>query len=245
MAEDKIQDKDSINRASKEEAPSEEKILPKKKIGEAFAEMFHLFKKSKLKGDKSAGDVKLTSEIKKTAVSKPEAFNAQKINLKTINQALVVVLVGLIILMFYVSLREKPEISSVVAAISGIKLPEVESKVVVVFKELPHYLGQIKKRNIFSAFVEKKEAPVKVAEPVKALEPPPPPVVPIEQKAENIKLIGISWGKNPKAMIKNINTQSVQFVSIGEKIDGTDLEVTQILRNEVVLSSEGQEMSLM
>jgi len=245
MAEDKIQEKDLINRTPKEETPSKEKISPKKKIGGAFSDMFHLFKKSKPEGDKSAGNAQSAPDIKKTAITKSAMFNAQKINLKVINQALVAVLVGLVILIFYVSLREKPEISSVVAAISNIKLPEVESKVVVVFKELSHYLDEIKKRDIFSVFIEKKEVPIEVVEPLKALEPPPVPVVPIEQKAKNIKLIGISWGENPKAMIRNINTQNVQFVSVGEKIDGTDLEVIKIFKSEVVLSSEGQEMSLM
>ena len=66
MVEDKIQDKDSINQTPKEEAPSKEKISPKKKIGEAFSDMFHLFKKSKLKDDKPAGDAKSAPEIKKT-----------------------------------------------------------------------------------------------------------------------------------------------------------------------------------
>ena len=106
-------------------------------------------------------------------------------------------------------------------------------------------MDQIKKRDIFSAFVEKVEVPVEVVEPVKEPELPPPPVVSIEQKAKDIKLIGISWGKNPKAMIRNTSTQDVQFVTIGEKIDGTDLEIKEIFKSEVILISEDQEMSLM
>ncbi len=245
MAEDKIQDKDAVNQAPKEETSSKEENSPEKKTGGAFSEMFGLFKKSKPKGDKPEGSAKSVPEIKKTAIGKPAAFSAQKIKLKTVNQALIAVLVGLVVLMFYITLREKPEISSVVAAISSIKLPEVETKIVVVFKDLPYYLAQIKKRDIFSIFKEKKEVFIKIAEPIKEPEPPPTPVVPIETKAKNIKLIGISWGKNPKAMIRNTSTQSVQFVSIGEKIDGTDIKIIEIFKNEVVLGSEGQEMSLM
>ena len=102
-------------------------------------------------------------------------------------------------------------------------------------------IDQIKTRDIFSAFKEKVEPPVtKPVEPKK-----PPPKITIESKAKNLELIGISWGDNPKAMIKDTNTQNVQFVGVGEKIDGTDLEVTEILKSEVFLSSEGQEMSLM
>jgi len=244
MNEDKGQVKESVNQAPKEEAPSGEKGTPKKKSSGLFSGIFHLFKKPEAKDDKPVGDPKSAPEVGKSAVVKPTVLKAQKINLKIINQILVIVLIGLVVLLFFVSLREKPEVSSVVAAISKIKLPEVESKPVVAFEKLSHYLDQIKKRDIFSIFQEKK-APVKVAEAVKAPEPPPVPVVPIEQKAKSIKLIGISWGENPKAMIRNTNTQNVQFVTVGEKIDETDLEVKEILKNEVILTSEGQEMSLM
>lgn len=244
MNEDINQDKEPVNQAPKEEVSSKEEDTPEKKSGGLFSGMFRLFKKPKAKDDKSVGDPKSAPEVGKSTVVKPAVLKVQKINLKIINQILVMVLIGLVVLFLFVVLRERPEVSSVVAAISKIKLPEVESKPVVAFEKLSHYLDQIKKRDIFSIFQEKK-APVKVAEVVKVLEPPPVPVVPIEQKAKNIKLIGISWGENPKAMIRNINTQNVQFVTVGGKIDDTDLEVIEILKNEVILSSEGQEMSLM
>jgi type II secretory pathway component PulC len=148
--------------------------------------------------------------------------------------------------MFYVSLREKPEISSVVAAISKIKLQEFESKKIEPFQEISYYKDEIKKRDIFNVFEEEKPAPVEAAQPiVKAPEPPPVPVVPIEQKAKNIKLVGISWGDNPKVIIRDTSTQNVQFFGVGETIDGTDIKVEKILKNEVILSSEGQEMSLL
>lgn len=244
MVEDKDQHKEPVNQAPKEEVSSKEEGTPEKKSGGLFSGMFRLFKKPKAKDDQSVGDPKSAPEAGKSAVVKPTVLKVQKINLKIINQILVMVLIGLVVMFLFVVLQERPEVSSVVAAISKIKLPEVESKPVVAFEKLSHYLDQIKKRDIFSIFQEKKD-PVKIAEVVKAPEPPPIPVVPIEQKAKNIKLIGISWGENPKAMIRNINTQNVQFVTVGGKIDDTDLEVIKILKNEVILSSEGQEMSLM
>lgn len=245
MVEDNAQNKEPVNQAPKEESPSGKEGSPQKKSDGPFSYMLRLFKKPKEESDKSAGDPKSPPEVGKSAVVKPTVLKAQKINLKIINQILVMVLFGLVILLFFVVLKEKPEVSSVVAAISKIKLPEVEPKQVVAFEKLSHYLGQIKKRDIFSVYVDKSKIPVKIAEPVKVVEPPPIPIVPIEQKAKSIKLIGISWGARPKAMIRNTNNQSVQFVTVGEKIDDTDLEVKKILKNEVILISEGQEMSLM
>lgn len=246
MDEDKPKDEELIERISKEDASLKGEVAPKKGIGKAFSDMYRLFTKPKSKDGKGGGSSEAAQPAKKVTVLKPATFGNRKINLKVTNQVLVAILVGLTVLLLYVSLREKPEVSSVVAAIANIKLPEVEYKTITKFEELSFYLGQIKKRDIFSIFQEKKkEVPVKVVEPVKAPEPPPVPVVPIEEKAKNIKLIGISWGENPKAMIKNTNTQNVQFGSIGEKIDETDLTIKKILKDEVILISEGQEMSLM
>lgn len=243
MVEDKTQDRKLLNQAPTEETPAPQKVSFRNKVGKTFSDMFGIFAKTKAK---LPGDPKSPPGNKKTALLKPAVFNPQKINLKTINQALVVFLIGLVILMFYVSLREKPEISSVVAAISKIKLQEFESKKIEPFQEISYYKDEIKKRDIFNVFEEEKPAPVEAAQPiVKAPEPPPVPVVPIEQKAKNIKLVGISWGDNPKVIIRDTSTQNVQFFGVGETIDGTDIKVEKILKNEVILSSEGQEMSLL
>jgi len=121
---------------------------------------------------------------------------------------------------------------------------DVVTKPITPFREIGYYLDQIKKRNIFTAYQEPKQAPP----PAVKEEPPPPPPepkVPIEQKAKNLKLIGISWGDNPKAMIRDTGTQEVLFLSEGEKVQDTDLTIKQVTKDEVILTSEGQEMSLL
>lgn len=227
----------------KTEAPAKDKGTPKGKRGKGLFDLLGLMVKKK--GDQAG--VKTAPGAKKPSVPMPAVFNPQKINLKTINQVLVAILVALVGLMFYVTFKEKPQISSVLAAISNITLPDIESKPFVEFNDLDYYLNQAKQRDIFSAFEEKKpEPPPKpVVEEKKKSEPPPKPVVPIEEKAKNIKLMGISWGDNPKAMLRDLSTQGIQFVGIGEVIDGTDIKVKDIMKHEVILTSEGQDMSLL
>jgi type II secretory pathway component PulC len=205
--------------------------------------MYGLLAKGKWKDRKSAGDsFKPAPESKKSTALMPVTFHAQNINLKSINQVLVGVLTGLFALMIYVTFRPNPEISSVMSAINKIKIMDIAARPITGFNELSFYLDQIKKRDIFHVFEEEKPQ-VQVVESVKP-PPPPPPKVSIEQKAKNFKLMGISWGNNPKAIITDMANQSMYFVSVGEKIQGTDLTVEEIYKDQVVISSEGDEMSM-
>jgi len=95
-------------------------------------------------GGKAPSGAQPALEAKKPVASKFGAFNAQKINLKFINQILIFVLVALVGLMIYVTFQKGPEISTVVAAVSKIKYLEVETKAVSPFQKLSYYLDQIK-----------------------------------------------------------------------------------------------------
>jgi len=223
-----------------------EKVSTGKRISMAFSDMYGFIRKPKKSQDQpvAEGESSPGSGAKKPAVALPTFFNTQKINLKNVNQTLVIVLIGLIAMMFFVTFRKRPDISSVTAAVSKIKFLEAEPKMITAFHQVSHYMEQIKKRDIFSVFEEKKPPPPDVV----AEEPPPPPPepkVPIEQKAKNYKLIGISWGSNPKAIIRDISTEEVLFMSEGETIKGTDLTIEKVYKEEVVITSEGEEMSML
>ena len=244
MEGNKIQNKPAMDQATKIKPSSGEKGSVRKKIGKAFSDMYGLVTKKKSK-DRNASEklLKPVPEYKKPAALLPISFHVQHINLKMINQVLVGILVGLFIVMVYVTFRQRPEVSSVMAAVSNIKIMDIEPKSIIMFKELPFYLDEMTKRNIFEAFQEAK-AVVKAVAPEEPPPPPPPPKVTIEEKAKNFKLMGISWGDNPKAIIRDTTNQSMYFVDAGEKIKGTDLTVKEIFKDQVVISSEGDEMSM-
>ncbi len=174
----------------------------------------------------------------------PEALSVHKLDLKTVNQVLGLILAGLIALTVYVAFGEQPNISSVAAAVSKIKFQDIEDKAIMSFDKLSFYLGQIKTRDIFNEYEEPKP-PAPVVKPVEPPPPPPPPKVTIEEKAKGLKLMGISWGSAPKVIIKNNKTQEVYFLKEGEVIKGTEITVKQILKDEVVITSDDEDMKML
>jgi type II secretory pathway component PulC len=154
-------------------------------------------------------------------------------------------LAGLICLTGYFAFGERSDISSVTAAVSKIKFQDIEEKVITSFQDLAFYLDQVQTRDIFNEFEEPKPPPP-VVKPVKPPPPPPPPPkVTIQEKAKNLKLMGISWGADPKVIIKNEGNQEVLFLEEGQKIEGTDIRVKEIKKDQVIISSEGDEMKLL
>ena len=199
------------------------------------------------RGRKPSGAAAPAAQKKSPLTKLFEAFSFQKLDLKFINRILVAVLAGLVILTFYVIFRKRPDVTSVKAAVSKINFLDIEPVKSAAFQNVTYYVEQAETRDIFNTFVEKREEPAVVVpvEPEKSPEPPSPPKVPIEEKAKDLKLIGISWGNDPKAIIKDQKTQEVHFVAEGELIEGTEVSVKEIKKDEVILFSEEDTMSLL
>ncbi len=238
MDEHKTRSEELFEKAKEEKPSSDQGGGLAGKITQLFVGMRGALNKSQAtegipKADAAKGDFKV-----------PAIFSAQKLDLRSINQALAVILAGLIVLTAYVVLQQKQDVSTVAAAVSKIKFEDLKEGVITPFESLKFYLEQIKTRDIFNKYVEyvPPPPPVKV-EPLPP--PPPPPKVTIEEKAKNLKLMGVSWGSNPKAMIKDESTQKVHFLKKGQTIEDTQIKVKTILKNEVIISSDGDEMKML
>ena len=208
----------------------------KEKISGTVAGIRNLFSKPWLRPGP-----KVKEEAKAAPALLAGIFSAHKLDLKSVNQAFSLILVGLIALTVYVAFGEHPSISSVTAAASKVKFRNLEDKVITSFEELAVYLDQIKQRDIFNKFTKPEPPPVvKPKEP-----PPPPPKVTIQDRARGLKLMGISWGRDPKVIIMNESTQEVLFVEEGQKIKGTELRVREILKSKVVIGFEEEQMDML
>jgi len=241
MAEEQTRGEQLFGRTEKTEPEPEKKKPFRERIAGSLRDMRDLITKPVAKGSKPEAG------IRKPAVSAPVMFSAQKIDLRLVNHVLIYVLIGLVVMTVYVIFRRRPDISSVTAAVSKIKFSEGEFKEIAAFQEISFYLDQIKKRDIFSIFQEKKAVvqPVEPPKPAEPPEPPPPPKVTIQEKSRNLTIMGISWGERPKAIIKNEGSGEIYFLNQGERIEGTDIDVKEILRDSVILSSDGDEMTLL
>ncbi len=95
-----------------------------------------------------------------------------------------------------------------------------------------HYLALAQRRNIFSPIELVKETDV-VEEKKKAL----------QDFLEDLSLVGISWDKEPQAMIESKEAEQTYFLKKGEFLN--NLKIERIYRNKVILSYEGEEAELM
>jgi hypothetical protein len=196
--------------------------------------------------EENVGGGKSASGVKKPSPAVPAGFGPRGLDLKFVNQVLVGILALLAVLTVYVALRERPDIASVTAAISKIKFQEFEAKAVETFQPEAFYLEQVKTRDIFDEYKRKEDSPppvdiVKVEEPL----PPPPPKITIQDKAKNFKLMGISWGELPKVIIRNETSQEMFFLNSGDTIKDTNITIKEIMKTGIILTSEGEEMTLL
>lgn len=60
---------------------------------------------------------------------------------------------------------------------------------------------------------------------------------------ENLKLVGIAWGTQPEAMIREVKEGRTFFLKEGEQIKG--VTVKEILKDRVIVEQEGQTKELM
>ncbi len=62
------------------------------------------------------------------------------------------------------------------------------------------------------------------------------------QLASSLKLVGISWGNEPLAMIEDSESTRTYFVKKGGEVKG--MKVQEISKEKVTLTYEGQEAEL-
>lgn len=115
--------------------------------------------------------------------------------------------------------------------ISNIGHQEQKVKDAVKLRPFLHYLALVQRRNIFN--------PVRLIDDIdeskenrKAL----------QDLLKDLVLVGISWGKQPQAMIENKKVNQTYFLKAGEVIN--NLKIESILKNKVILTYEGEKAEL-
>jgi len=101
-------------------------------------------------------------------------------------------------------------------------------------KGAEYYLGKISQRDIFKMVPEHT-----VAGESKSSEA----VSKAAEAASRFKLVGISWSKNPDAMIEDTQALRTFFVKIGQMM-GSSAKVQAILKDRVILLYNGEEVEL-
>lgn len=173
---------------------------------------------------------------KSASIALPIRF--QEIDLKAINKLLAVILVILTILVIHYAVNKGPNIAGITDAISKISYQAVKKGSVENFKPVAFYIEQIRRRDIFkpSPRAETKVvAPAPRAKEMRAK---------LKELVKDLKLVGISWGKSPKAMIRSEKKKKTYFLRQGQMIGTTGIKVKTISKDKVVINYQGEEMGL-
>lgn len=124
----------------------------------------------------------------------------------------------------------RPDIKRVYEKSRLIKWKQSEQKVVSEVRPFLHYLEMVNRRNIFSP-VSLKEATKTEAKKKQ-----------LQEMVKDLSLVGISWGKEPIAMIEDIKAKKTYFLKKGMRINEFNIE--DILEDRVILSFEGEKIEL-
>lgn len=116
----------------------------------------------------------------------------------------------------------------------GLKEAQLTGPVPGIGKSMEYYLGKVSRRNIFKISPEY----VAVAQPSYA-----GTASKAAEVTDRFKLVGISWSKNPDAMIEDTQALRTFFVKIGQMI-GSSVKVQVILKDRVILLYNGEEVEL-
>ena len=170
----------------------------------------------------------------------PAAFSItlSEIKPKTVNTLLAIILAGITALVIYVTINERPRVATIVERVSMAPAEPVKTGAIEAFKPMSFYLTEVKKREIFQ--------PVPMAKPV-AQKPDPQKVVldKLKEISTDFRLQGISWGQNPRAMIKSEKENKMYFLGEGQVIGSTGVKVKSIYKDKIVISYENSEMELL
>ena len=99
-------------------------------------------------------------------------------------------------------------------------------------KAASYYLEKARQRDIFKMVVQKKEPGQDVGGPSARL----------MEATQDLRIVGISWSKDPDAMIENTKTRATYFLKKGNVFN--NIKVEAIFKDKVVLSFEGEEIEL-
>jgi hypothetical protein len=162
------------------------------------------------------------------------------LNLRLINQGLMVLLVFLVAGIALNMNRIQPSLKDLSSRVVASGPLGGEEQALASLGPLADYLRVVEERDLFHPVLPPKP---------KELEPKAEPVKPeatrveiLREKAKTLKLVGISWGKVPVAMIEDTTKRETSFLKAGQFIN--EIQVKAILKDRAILSDGDAEYDL-
>lgn len=151
-------------------------------------------------------------------------------NLKVLNKVFLVISLVLLTYSIMDFVFSRPDIEEVYRKSRLVKEREPLRKPAEELRPFLHYLEVVRRRNIFSPVV------------LKEAEKPEVKKKRLQEMAKDLSLVGISWDKEPVAMIEDKKEKKTYFLKKGQKIN--KLKIEDILKDRVILSFGGEKIEL-
>lgn len=157
----------------------------------------------------------------------------RELNFKLINLGLIALLVFLVVAIAFNMNRVQPSLKDLSSRVAASRPLTGDEQAVASLRPLADYVGEVEKRDLFHPLLPPKP---KEPEPKVAAAKPPesPPLDSLREKAKTLKLVGISWGATPIAMIEDTTRLETSFLKAGQVIN--QMKVKTVLKDRVILS---------
>ncbi|MBU0547215.1 MAG: hypothetical protein KJ710_04430 [Candidatus Omnitrophica bacterium] len=153
-------------------------------------------------------------------------------NLKAWNKVLAAVAIILFVYLTADFTLRRLDIKQFTKKASAAKVRSFQEHVKAEVRPFLYYLEMVQRRNIFS--------------PVKLMSAENPQVEAkkiLSALIKELKLVGISWGKDPEVIIEDTKSNKTYFLKTGDTISKFKIDV--ILKDKVILEADGEKMDLM
>ena len=152
-------------------------------------------------------------------------------NLKVLNKVFLVLSAALLIYSIAGFIFDLPDVEKFYKKIQPVKEKRSLPKLIAKDRPFLHYLEMVRRRNIFSPIV------------LKETEKPEIENKQLQEIAGALRLVGISWSREPIVMIENKNEKKTYFLKKGDRI--IQFKVKDILKDRVILDYNGELIELM
>ncbi len=157
--------------------------------------------------------------------------NIREPNLKVLNKTFLIICIVLIGYSISDFISKGPDINEVYKKAQAVKYKELEEKPGIKPRPFLYYLEIVQRRNIFS--------PIRLKEAKK----PEVDKGQLSEMTKDLKLVGISWGKEPIVMIEDKKAKKTYFLKKDDVVN--KFKIDEVLEDRVILSYEGQKIELM
>jgi hypothetical protein len=170
----------------------------------------------------------------------------RELNLPLVNRGLVVLLVVVVAAIAVNTQRTRPSPMNLSRPEGSVTLPVNADQPSVALRPVEEYVKEVEGRDLFNPVAPPPKTAAVRPEPVA----PPAPVKPPEptahdvlrERVKTLKLVGISWGPVPIAMIEDTATRETSFVREQDSLN--QIRIKAILRDRVVLGFGNAEYDL-